>query len=128
MPKAKTFIVDIAVYDRQVLVSVGQTREQLNRTIQKYFPKQRIKGVKYHLLKNEDAWHAPLQYGNGLIILSQYDFNVDTVSTVVHEAVHIASKMLHYVGVALSEDSEETFAYTIDYLTREILTQLNKES
>ncbi len=41
----------------------------------------------------------------------------------LHEAFHATSHVLRHVGVSLTPESEETYAYLQDYLVREIKTR-----
>lgn len=45
---------------------------------------------------------------------------------IAHEIFHVAAHLWRYVGVRFSEDSEEAYAYLIDYLTEEFYIQLKE--
>lgn len=46
------------------------------------------------------------------------------VGFLVHELFHVTYAVMENIGVSLSEDSEEAFAYTIGYLTEKIIEML----
>lgn len=41
-------------------------------------------------------------------------------STIAHEAFHIVAKVLDFKGLSLCEHSEESYAYTLDYIMDQV--------
>ena len=47
-------------------------------------------------------------------------------ATFVHEIFHLAKSRLEYKGITLSDDSEEAFAYYLDWLVRTLGPEVQK--
>lgn len=52
------------------------------------------------------------------------DFKLDTL---VHECVHVVSRIFNRIGSEFTEDTEEFFAYLMDFMFREIYTLVTKQ-
>lgn len=124
MGKSRSFAVDVGVYDTEVFVVLGGSQERAQKLWQR-----RLKRVykEHHddllIRTDEDCgrcvascfwtpeskksliWFSILKPGAGLV---------------VHEVVHAAFKILNGSEIKLNEDTEEAWAYLIDYLTRAI--------
>lgn len=54
------------------------------------------------------------------IILIWFDYNCIYPGVIAHEAFHVAYNVAEILGIKLSRNSEETFAYLIDYYVSRI--------
>jgi len=61
--------------------------------------------------------------GNIFLFLTD-DFKMDTL---VHECVHVVSRIFERIGSEFTEDTEEFFAYLMDFMFREIYTIVTKQ-
>ena len=95
----------------------------------------------YDLLKDETEWlkmdgrarHAGKAFINSDKGLALMRFNFplssshpDALGTVGHEAFHVAHMVLDAVGVNLSFDSDEAYAYLIGHIIKEIYNHRHK--
>lgn len=55
-----------------------------------------------------------------LLVLDRSNVKQDVI---VHEVVHIASRIMRYIGTPLIEETEEPYAYLHDYLYRIIMNR-----
>lgn len=69
------------------------------------------------------AVQFPLSGGGSLI----WTNNGTKIHTLLHETVHAAHHLLKDRAVPLSSDTEEVYAYTIEYLFSQLLDEGNKE-
>ncbi len=61
--------------------------------------------------------------GGGSIIWAKPDV---TLSTVVHESIHAAIELLKKRAIPLSEDTEEVYAYLIEFLFKSFIDPVKK--
>lgn len=95
-----------------------------------------VDNVKDYILQNKIYDYCSAWYKVLVIDFSESDFNYDCLvvfseegirnSIVAHEAFHIAVLTLKTRGVKLSDDSEEAYAYLIDYLVKILEVNLIK--
>lgn len=50
--------------------------------------------------------------------------NKNMLSVLCHEIFHAVNNILSFIGISLSDESEEVYAYTIDYVTEKIFSYL----
>lgn len=55
-----------------------------------------------------------------LLIIELYRHDMIDVSTLAHEAVHVMSYLMEYVGLKYDPDNDEWYAYMIGYIVDEI--------
>jgi hypothetical protein len=60
--------------------------------------------------------------GKAPIVWLPYDSPVEIVN---HELFHATINIMHWAGVSLSDETEETYAYELQYLTQQLNNQLN---
>lgn len=53
--------------------------------------------------------------------------NIEELSITNHEIFHVVSSLLNWVGIKLSNETEELYAYTYQYYSKIIYTIINKE-
>lgn len=51
-----------------------------------------------------------------------------SLSCLAHEIFHATFRAMQYINTPLSDDTEEIYAYMVDWLTKEILTRYNKKA
>lgn len=71
-----------------------------------------------------DANEAAFTYVNGLFCLIRFSREPFSDHDIIaHEIFHAAVHLWKYVGLRLSDDSEEAYAYLIDFITEEFYKQ-----
>lgn len=87
-----------------------------------------LKGsLKKHKIEWEDTlkmdcpgMYIRLKRNQPVIRLRDYPITVTDYGVLQHEIFHAVDQILKYIGITLSDDSDEAYAYLIEYVTREI--------
>jgi len=116
----KHFIISWTIYPFDVLVSIGETKEEVEKHIKK---------TGYKLNDNEkDAIElnslgktAMLRGGQTIIRLRNTNIGI-----LAHEAFHATSFLMDRIGVKLTMESDEAYAYALQYLINEIQSNIKK--
>jgi hypothetical protein len=120
------FIFSLEVYPFDVMVSVGQTDDDL---------KEILKGVGVDPNLDDNwryeqtgVWRAISFPGNQTLLrLPNKPESVDEHGTLAHEIFHVCDFILHKVGVTLTRESDEAYAYLIGFVTKKIYEHLFAE-
>lgn len=62
------------------------------------------------------------------LIIPIFDWTIQQQALLVHELFHITYIVLSAVGIKLSDDSDEAYAYYLQYLTTQVVTMLLKKT
>lgn len=109
-------IIPLEIYGHDVVVSIGQTDEDLYEQIKENVSK---KDFKKHMAKQTAiATTHKLRTGGILIRFSE---NIDNPGIVAHEAFHAIIFLFKKLGISFCYESEEAYAYALEYLTNQIL-------
>lgn len=109
--------VTIPVYYRGVLVFIG-SRGQLRDHLFRYYPDYAT-SMEDLEIPPAAAYTFKLE-GDALI----YSPSVPSEAAMVHEIFHSVRHILGIIGVELSDETEEVFAYLMEYLSDQILPWL----
>lgn len=122
----KHFEVDVEIYPITILVYFGEVDFMLKDMKSRLDRKLITKG-EYKQIKNFD-------YNAGCFIMSPLNLSVlyidrlptnnVTLSILNHEIFHAVVTILTRCGIKLSKDSEESYAYLTDYISRNIYNKL----
>lgn len=119
--KVKNFIIGYTVYPFDVMVSVGETDEQL-------FKKLKSKGIDKNLedcsLEGKRGRCVMFEGGQTLIRLKGLPKNCEDYGTIAHEIFHAVAFLFNRIGIKLSMESDEAFAYAIEFLTKKIYEKI----
>lgn len=116
------FVVNCAVYPIDILVSFGDTKKQLCRELSKSLPEYIIKSLKEQEFKEGKSAMFPT--GQVLLWLKKEPSSVEELAILNHEIFHCTCFILERVGVIYSENSDEAYAYLIQYITNQIYSKL----
>lgn len=109
-------VIPIDVYGHDIVVSIGQTDEDLYEEI-----KERVSDkdfLKY--ITNQKSIATTHKTRTGLIIIRFKD-DINDPGIVAHEAFHAVVYLFKKIGIQFCYESEEAYAYALEYLTNEIL-------
>jgi DNA primase len=109
-------VIPIEVFGHDVVVSIGQTDEALYEDIQENTSKKDFD--KY--MANQKAIATTHKLRSGCILIRFKD-NIDNIGIVAHEAFHAVVFLFKKIGIEYAYESEEAYAYTLEYLTNKIL-------
>lgn len=123
--KGSNFIIPLVVYPFDVMISIGETNEDIDKRFKKYnltaedislatFTSHTVQGRTVMFSSNQTLIRlrnfpkSPVDYGN-----------------LQHEIFHAVTFVMDRIGMVLKvEESDEAYAYLIGYLTREIYKRL----
>ena len=116
----KNFIVSWKIYPFDVMVSVKERQEDIVKRIERT-------GYKLDADEKEKLWMT----GQGRTVMlrgGQTILRLDTLKhgVISHEVFHAVDFLMNKVGIKLTEESDEAYAYAIEYLTNEIYKNLKK--
>jgi len=63
----------------------------------------------------------------GSVIVFKQDIKTLPIGTVVHELLHAMTHIFRQIGINLSNDTEEVYAYMIDDLVNQFYKQFTKK-
>lgn len=109
--------ITIPMYYRGVLVFIGSS-EQLMGYLDRHYPSY-ASVVQTFEYTRAAAYTFKLD-GDALIFAPR----IPSSAEMVHEIFHATRHILDIVGVKLSDDTEEVFAYLMEYLSEQILPWL----
>jgi hypothetical protein len=109
-------VIPLEVYGHDIVVSIGQTDEDLYKEIKENTSKKDFK--KYMAKQTSIATTHKLRSG---CILIRFKDNIDNSGIVAHEAFHAIVFLFKKIGIEYCYKSEEAYAYTLEYLTNQIL-------
>ena len=123
--KTKNFIIPLVVYPFDIMVSLGETDEQLFHK----FKKTNVEENEYDNAKygsnNCRGRYCLFRCGASLIRLRKPPVTPEDYGYLQHEIFHAASTILWKVGVNLEPRvSDEAYAYLIQYLTEQIYSKI----
>lgn len=101
------------------MFSVGESDKQLRASLEK-------QGVLWsdQLEYSGAGRFAMLQNNMGVVRLYRLPIDAEDYGTLSHEIFHAAEYILREIGMPLSLDSNEAYAYLIGYLTKEIFAHI----
>lgn len=109
-------VIPLEIYGHDVVVSIGQTDKDLYEQIKENISK---KDFKKHMAKQTAiATTHKLRTGG---ILIRFKDDIDNPGIVAHEAFHAIVFLFKKIGISFCYESEEAYAYALEYLTNQIL-------
>jgi hypothetical protein len=117
--RARTFIVDWHIYPFDVLVSTD-TYESVIRRLEKAGIDLNDSDRKC-LQMTGPGRTIRLRDGQTVLRLKDPPNNPQRIAMLVHEVHHAVSSLFDHLGIRLTLDSDEAYAYAVQYLTEKIL-------
>ncbi len=120
------FIFSLEVYPFDVMVSVGETDEELKE-------KLNYVGIEP---EGDNNWHyeflglgrtVSFPSGQSLLRLRNKPETVDEYGMLAHEIFHVCEFILHKIGLNLTRESDEAYAYLIGFVTKKVYEQIFSE-
>lgn len=115
------FVVSWQIFPFDVLVCLGNPKKEILKWINR---------TKYKLSEGEVEAITITGMGRTIIlrggqtILWLKNYPKAGSGTLAHEIFHAVEMVTDRMGIKLSQDSDETFAYMVQYLTNEIVKKL----
>lgn len=124
----KAFIVKVPVWEALVVVGCGPTDGRFKRLLSKWLTASEIDG--YLKTCNSHGVMGCVHRGEPgcahALWIPALPNSPENMGYFAHEVAHVAFQMLRNKGVWHTTSSEESYTYLMQYLTKEILTQLKK--
>lgn len=119
--KHRNFIIPFVIYPFDVMFSIGQTDDEVRIELEKYLNIERMDLLMDACeLKKSFGLAVRLWEGGSFLIRIKGNPNSAKFhATVNHEIFHVVHDLLDGIGIKLSNDSEEAYAYVIGYLTEQ---------
>jgi len=125
MSKSYNFIVPLVIYDFDIMFSVGESNYQIYKAVE-----QRLKDEDFKIFQDDEMLFKMPETTNGrtvhnliggqtIIRLRSKPKNPQGYSVLAHEIFHAVDFIMRHIGITLSPDSDEAYAYLIGYVTRE---------
>lgn len=131
MKKPYAFWTYLSGYPIPVLVSVGQTRNQIEAELKRRGGCTRetcLKDWQWQPTSNTQGHTAVLPCNKTVLWLYTDRLTVDLHGTITHEVFHLVYGIFDQIGMKLSDDSEEAYAYAIGLLAMKVIGGLLRRS
>ena len=112
----KKFIMDGGTFDVDILVVISEDLDRVVDSVNSFLSDSTLskrdfiaRGVTYH--SNDGRiilWMPSMSYGD-----------VNDVATANHELFHVVKAIMFWANISLSNDTEETYAYEMAYISRQ---------
>lgn len=128
----KFFILNVPIYNTQFIVSVDQTDSQFLKSVAKENLNLEPEVIAMGLFGEEGTGHVTLGHvvnRQGYPVIFRLRGNPDSpkkIASMTHEVFHVVSKTLRNKGMTLVPESEEAYAYLLDYIVEQILERCKK--
>ena len=109
-------VIPIDVYGHDIVVSIGQSDDDLYEHIRENISKKKFDKK----MTNQKSIATTFKLKTGCILIRFKD-DIDNPGIVAHEAFHAIVYLFEKIGIEYAYESEEAYAYTLEYLTNQIL-------
>lgn len=126
MVKNKPYIISIDIYKHDILVFFGD-KSVLIKNLKKYFEDYQIDRFDKSI-KTAKGCTYMVDTGQLILYMPNLPKKLDDFVTLNHEIFHCTTLILKRIGVSLSPESEEAYAYLYEYITQKIFSKTTKFS
>jgi hypothetical protein len=122
------FVVHHGGYPFDVLVAVGVTDDQLLKRLASFVGD--VESSDRELLKMTPMMAgraARMKDGRTVIRLKRWNGSPEDYGHLAHEVFHAVDFLFRLLGIKLTPQTDEVYAYAIAHLSSEILKRLNKK-
>ncbi|MGF6428207.1 hypothetical protein [Bradyrhizobium elkanii] len=116
--KAGIYLLKGETYPYDTLVCLGVTREQIIEYIEKHFDYKLSEADLTNLTMKGVGRTGQLENNSFILWLKHFPVLPNDFGALAHETFHVADLMLRFSGLSLSNESDEAWAYHVDWLTR----------
>lgn len=109
-------VIPLDIYGHDIVVSIGQSDDDLYEQIQENISRKQFD--KHMANQKSIATTHKLKTGS---ILIRFKDDINDPGIVAHEAFHAVVFLFKKIGIDFVYESEEAYAYTLEYLTNQIL-------
>ena len=118
------FIVPIEIFDTEVMVSIGETDEQLFGRLKRYgVSPYEWPGLRFS--EQEVGKYTMFETGAAILRIRHSYTTPDNLAIISHEILHAVIHIMERIGVKLGlGTSEEVYTYTAQFLTKKIYAKM----
>lgn len=109
-------VIPIDVYGHDIVVSIGQSDDDLYEHIRENISEKKFNKT----IANQTSIATTFKLKTGCILIRFKD-NINNPGIVAHEAFHAIVYLFEKIGIEYAYESEEAYAYALEYLTNQIL-------
>mgnify|MGYP001582987741 FL=1 len=119
----KLFVVKLVIYPYDVMIYFGKNQEPLYKELSKYISSSEIQQLREKQITRGDS----VMFNNGasLIRMPNVPRSINDLATLNHEVFHVVFFILQEIGIKLVPQSDEAFAYLIEYINKEIYKKIS---
>lgn len=121
--RINNFVIKIDLYDYNVMVSLGETTDELKNNLYKKLGIDSDPDI-LNLGKSSGRCIEFPKSWDFLIIVKSHPENSRHWAIIQHEIFHVAAALMRRLGIKLCKKSEEAYAYLIDHITEKIYEKL----
>ena len=108
------FKIEVPIYKTTVFVVVGESDEVASKYFKRfYLDDEGIQGMRY-----DNGTEARVFLSDSRLCYVRFGEN-PTHECIAHELMHVTFDILRKVGIYHTSESEESYAYLLDYLVKE---------
>lgn len=119
MPKTMYKIINIEMYQRDLMVHFGD-KESLKDNLSTFIGESKAMEVIEKIQDTNVGNVFVLEGGESILHMPKIPTDSNGFSILAHEIYHITNSIMEKVGINMSSDSEEAYAYLIQFLTKRI--------
>ena len=122
MSKSINKLIPLHIYPFDVMVSINQTDKQFEKVLNKYGIYSEEDGGIFSLSQSQYRVGRTVMFSNDqtAMRLNYYPSTAKDFGLVQHEIFHCVEFILGSVGMNLTADSDEAYAYLIQFITEKI--------
>jgi hypothetical protein len=122
--KKYNFIVRPMIYPFDIMVSIGEDMDKLRDRLVANGNTVEDIGSSLDLGNTVRGRYIMLPSNQSVIILKWLPRKSDLLSTIAHESFHATHSIMDKIGMDLSYNNDEAFAYLLGYIVGEISNKL----
>ena len=124
MAEVQNFIINLEVYPFDLMVHFGDPQIMFSR-LRDRITQESLLDIQLDFERGVGTGRTLLDEGTGVLLLWikepwSDNFSSESFGTLNHEIFHVVELLFDRIGITLSGDSSEAFAYLIGFITRKI--------
>lgn len=119
--KSKNAIISCPIYHRDVMIHLGDL-DGISEHLNCFLNNEHIDEIKECFSTTSRGKTIELNEGQIIVYLPKIPKTASGIATLVHELFHATHFVMEKAGITFSNDSDEAYAYLLDYLVENALT------
>ena len=123
--KSINFVIDYVVYPFELMVSMGEDKEVFKKRLKKRLPEDMRHEVEDEFCNTEfQAQTVMFSGGMTAVWFRECPIKASQYALIAHEVFHAVDFLFQRINIKLSNDSNEAYAYLLQYITEQIYKKL----